>query len=284
MDVLDLLSSDQYINVNKGVIRKFGLHEAILLGSLCSRQRYWREHWDETKYGKFDGFFFCTAEELENETTLSPYLQRSALKNLENKCIIHTCLRGVPAKKYFMVDSVALKMAICEEKSVQSNSETDFNPSQETASQLGVNQIPTNNNKDNNLKDNNNKNISSGEEKKKSKKKEYSAEILDVITYMNNRLGTRYRATSAGTVKYISARLNEGFTVEDFKVIIDKKYDDWHGTEYEKYLRPATLFAPSHFEDYLNQSVKKRQVPSYHINNEENVTEKREIKWTGDEY
>lgn len=89
------------------------------------------------------------------------------------------------------------------------------------------------------------KNILSG-------KPNYITIIHEVIDYLNNRLGTRYKYTSAKTVPHIKARVNEGFTVDDFKVVIDKKFSDWKGTEWEKFLRPETLFGTK-FEGYLNE-------------------------------
>ena len=56
----------------------------------------------------------------------------------------------------------------------------------------------------------------------------------------------------------INARLKEGFTVEDFKTVIDKKVDEWKGTELEQYLRPDTLFGTK-FESYLNQNIIKKE-------------------------
>ena len=57
----------------------------------------------------------------------------------------------------------------------------------------------------------------------------------------------------------VNARLNDGFTVEDFYKVIDKKHAEWSNDIYwSKYLRPETLFRPSHFESYLNQ----RDVPA----------------------
>ena len=46
--------------------------------------------------------------------------------------------------------------------------------------------------------------------------------------------------------------------IDDFKTVIDKKADDWIGTDMEKYLRPETLFGTK-FESYLNQPEKKKQ-------------------------
>ncbi len=92
--------------------------------------------------------------------------------------------------------------------------------------------------------------------KKRSKPepKNHPEEIKQIIDYFNRVCGTSYRSQSEATAKLINARLNEGFTVEDFCMVIDKKYTEWkNNSDYCKYIRPQTLFRPSHFENYLNQ-------------------------------
>jgi len=74
-----------------------------------------------------------------------------------------------------------------------------------------------------------------------------------IVDYLNEKAGTKYKATSDKTKRCIHARLNEGFLVEDFKTVIDKKVKGWKGTEWEKYLRPETLFGTK-FEGYLNEA------------------------------
>lgn len=78
--------------------------------------------------------------------------------------------------------------------------------------------------------------------------------IKDIILYLNSVCNTRYKYNSTKTQKLINARLNEGFTLEDFKQVIDKKYNDWKNTKWEQYLRPETLFGTK-FEGYLNQKI-----------------------------
>lgn len=73
----------------------------------------------------------------------------------------------------------------------------------------------------------------------------------EIIRYLNEKAGTHYR-NSKETVRLINARTKDGFTVDDFKKVIDKKVKEWKGTDRAMYLRPSTLFAPSHFEEYLN--------------------------------
>lgn len=79
-----------------------------------------------------------------------------------------------------------------------------------------------------------------------------------IISYLNEKAGTNYRYSSKKTKTSIHARLNEGYTIEDFKTVIDKKCNDWIGTDYEKYLRPETLFGTK-FEGYLNARSKTQQ-------------------------
>ena len=40
--IAELLSSDGYIITNKVLIKKFGLHSAVLIGELCAEYVYWK--------------------------------------------------------------------------------------------------------------------------------------------------------------------------------------------------------------------------------------------------
>lgn len=81
-----------------------------------------------------------------------------------------------------------------------------------------------------------------------------SGSIATIIDYLNERVGTHYTYRNKSINGLINARLSEGFTIDDFKTVVDNKVAEWTGTEWAKFLRPKTLFAPSHFEEYLNQS------------------------------
>lgn len=80
---------------------------------------------------------------------------------------------------------------------------------------------------------------------------------LEIIEYLNQKTGKEFRHSTKTTAKLIEARLNDGYTVENFKTVIDKKCAEWMDTEQEQYLRPETLFKPAHFESYLNQKPVK---------------------------
>ena len=86
----------------------------------------------------------------------------------------------------------------------------------------------------------------------------------DIVSYLNLRAEKNYKVTTPKTKTLIKARLKEGFTLDDFKLVIDKKCREWMGTEWAQYLRPSTLFGTK-FEEYLNANVnlKKEEKSEY---------------------
>ncbi|WP_057801880.1 conserved phage C-terminal domain-containing protein [Pediococcus stilesii] len=74
----------------------------------------------------------------------------------------------------------------------------------------------------------------------------------EIVDYLNEKAGTKYRASGAKTQRLIKARFNDGFNSDDFNKVIDLKAAEWSGTDMAKYLRPETLFGTK-FESYLNQ-------------------------------
>lgn len=79
-------------------------------------------------------------------------------------------------------------------------------------------------------------------------------QFKQVIAYLNEKAGRNYRLAKANR-KLIAARFADGYTIDDFKRVIDNMVSRWKGTEWEQYLQPSTLFAVSHFDDYLNKPV-----------------------------
>lgn len=100
---------------------------------------------------------------------------------------------------------------------------------------------------------NNNSNSSNTTTDSEGKKEEkYSDEIKEIIDFLNSKTGSRYRYNSESTNKLIRAKLNNKYTIDDFKTVINNKCNDWLGTDWAQYLRPQTLFG-NKFEQYLNQ-------------------------------
>ncbi|MDG3116631.1 phage replisome organizer N-terminal domain-containing protein [Streptococcus suis] len=100
-------------------------------------------------------------------------------------------------------------------------------------------------------------NQSSIEELRKTNPKNYP--IYIPIQYLNQETGHTYKFIATHT-KFIQARYKDGYTLEDFKKVIDTKVAQWkNNTEMAKYLRPKTLFSPSNFDSYLNEVPKQSQ-------------------------
>lgn len=86
----------------------------------------------------------------------------------------------------------------------------------------------------------------------KPQKKE-NIPYAEIVDYLNQQAGTKYRAQTRGTRECIRARWKEGYRLEDFQRVIDKKVTDWgNDPKMCKFIRPQTLFGTK-FEGYLNQ-------------------------------
>ena len=90
---------------------------------------------------------------------------------------------------------------------------------------------------------------------KPSSGKPDSIPYSQVIDYLNNETGKSFKNVESNR-KLIRARFHDGFTLDDFKKVIDTKAADWlHDDKMSSYLRPATLFG-NKFDQYLNQQPK----------------------------
>lgn len=81
--------------------------------------------------------------------------------------------------------------------------------------------------------------------------------IKEIIEYLNHVTNSKYRYKTASTKKMLNARINEGYTLADFKRVIDVKSSQWLNSDMEKFLRPSTLFNASKFDNYANEKPLK---------------------------
>ena len=87
--------------------------------------------------------------------------------------------------------------------------------------------------------------------------------VVEVVEFLNQQTGARYRANTPNTRRLIETRIKEGFGLDDFKIVIAKKSKQWlHDPKMSKYLRPETLFGTK-FEGYLNESETYRLSDPY---------------------
>ena len=105
-----------------------------------------------------------------------------------------------------------------------------------------------------------NQELTTREEVENSKNEKNDNLYAEIINYLNQKAGKNFSHKTDATIKLINGRLADGRTLEDFKKVIDVKCIDWKGKfdkdgkSLENYLRPKTLFTPSNFENYLNES------------------------------
>ena len=79
-------------------------------------------------------------------------------------------------------------------------------------------------------------------------------EIKTVIEYLNSKAGKNFKIT-AGHSKHINARLREGFTVEELKLVVDTQVNKWvNDIKMVQYLRPETLFNSEKCDGYLQNA------------------------------
>lgn len=86
-------------------------------------------------------------------------------------------------------------------------------------------------------------------------------QVQEVVDYLNKVSGKNYRADTGNTVKLITGRLKDGYTVDDMKRVIDNQFKLWGSTDMKQYLRPSTLFRPSNFENYYNNLPQQTKRP-----------------------
>ena len=97
--------------------------------------------------------------------------------------------------------------------------------------------------------------LSSTASTKKNKEKDIHV-FEEIVSHMNEVMGTGYKPKTAKTQRLIKARLDEGFTIDDFKRVHEIKHAEWKDSDYAKFLRPETLYGTK-FESYLNQKSGK---------------------------
>ena len=98
-----------------------------------------------------------------------------------------------------------------------------------------------------------------------SGKPDHLSAVKEIIEYLNQKTGSNYRVTTKATQTKIKTRLAEGFSVEDFKRVIDIKSAEWlNDANMSAYLRPETLFGTK-FESYSQQKgpVRRQQFQNY---------------------
>ena len=99
MRVKDLLMQSKWRVFNVDIAKAIGLNETLVLMELA----------DAEKYFDGDDTFYITYQQIADNTTLSEYQVRVAVKSLKAKKIVETEMKGLPAKQHYklFIDRVA---------------------------------------------------------------------------------------------------------------------------------------------------------------------------------
>lgn len=94
------------------------------------------------------------------------------------------------------------------------------------------------------------------------------APYKEIIEYLNEKTGRQYKHAAKLNQRVIKARFNEGYDINDFKSVIDKKTAEWNNdAKMKSFLRPETLFGTK-FDRYLNEDLEAKSEPWLVGNNE----------------
>lgn len=251
-----LLMSSSYFVLNKQIVKAIGIESGFLLTTLIEAS---------DGLANEDGWFYKTSPSLEEETGLSNHKQSKIIEELTKLGILEQENKGMPMKRYFRINFQKIEELVFKKDLKNSNACIEENEKQ------GFKNFESKDLKNSNAcieKILNNKEYINNNLNKELNNNIYK----EVVDYLNQKAGTKYKSNSKNTTKHIKARLNDGYTLEDFKSVIDKKCFEWLNTDMEKYLCPDTLFG-SKFEKYLNQKINGPKINKI----QNNAT--AEIKW-----
>lgn len=116
--VKELLLMNNYYSLNKTLVSRLGIEEAFFICLLAEAEQLFKGH-------ERDGYFFQTAKEIESRSGLSSYKQRTIIASLEEKGLIKTDLKGIPAKRYFKLEYESISNFIFEGEEAEKEEEEE---------------------------------------------------------------------------------------------------------------------------------------------------------------
>lgn len=242
--ITNLLINEPPLQVLPSLASSIGLNEAIVVQQI--------HYWTRISKNERDGFIWVykTIKQWQEEFPFwSEKTIRRTIKKLENASIVVSTSiynkMGIDRTKWYRIDYVKLQQLSYGQNDHMVRPKCPDANGQNDQIDLVKMTAPITREYTENTTENNNV------VKHDNALSVYKA-ILD---YLNAKAKTNYRHTTKKTQKLIKARLSEGFTVDDFYSVIDKKVAEWKLTEFEKFLRPETLFGTK-FEGYLQQPLK----------------------------
>lgn len=101
----------------------------------------------------------------------------------------------------------------------------------------------------------------------KEKKRSLSGKpdiATEILSHLNEKTGKAFKPVDSN-LRLIHARLKEGHSQADILGVIDRKVQEWGGTDMAQYLRPETLFGATKFNQYVGElPVPSTAIPPWH--------------------
>ena len=102
--------------------------------------------------------------------------------------------------------------------------------------------------------------------------------IENVINYLNEKTNKRFTAKNKQTIRFINARIKDGYNENDFRKVIEIKSAKWLNSSMEDYLRPQTLFSGK-MESYLNEKNNKKKTNERFTKTQSAVDKAKQLDW-----
>lgn len=102
--------------------------------------------------------------------------------------------------------------------------------------------------------------------------------IKKIIDYLNEKTNKKFTIKNKQTLRFINARIKDGYNENDFKKVIDIKTEKWLNTSMEDYLRPQTLFSQK-MEGYLNEKNNKKKPNERFQKTQSAVDKAKQVDW-----
>ena len=102
--------------------------------------------------------------------------------------------------------------------------------------------------------------------------------INEIINYLNEKTNKNFKTNNNKTISLINTRLKDGYSINDFKKVIDLKTNKWLNNNMEAYLRPMTLFS-NKMEGYINESNKTKTTNERFAKTQSAVDKAKQIDW-----
>lgn len=226
-----LLFDEQPLVIPKTLAKKIGYHNAVFLQQL--------HYWLLKSTHKRDDIYWIykTYSEWSEELALSESTVKRIVKNLKKEKFI--AVENFNELKIDKTNWYTINYLVLYEKCGYNDSSN--RPSIVSTWHNGLCQSDTTNTIEYQYINNN------------SRVKEKDVVVKSVIEYLNSKANKKFTGTNKETVSLIKHWVANGYTLEDFKAVIDAKVLEWaNNSEMNKYLRPSTLFRKGKFENYVN--------------------------------